>query len=285
MAPTFHGLCLLDWHGGNVVIVDPIVGNRRVPVGQYPFHCVASPDGTKLYVSSPGIYGSPAGSIVEVDIVAGKVNRTVNALGQDALYHVALSPDGLTLAAGTYNSALYVLDTSTLTPRRVAVTSPQSSQTWPMAVRFTDSALIMAWDLYWDRMYMIDAATATQLPWVMDDLVPDIAGTLANVSYSIAKRAAYVTRGFFEGGEGSGDLVVVDDATSNGSTRGGFAGFPFSTCLNPRDGKSLYVGVQKQYGGPFTLDAYDTQADSFTRSVYALRNTQAGFLWDLQILG
>jgi DNA-binding beta-propeller fold protein YncE len=288
IAPTFHGLCVLDWYGGTVMIVDAIVGTRTVPVGPYPRDCVASSDGSKLYVALMGIYGTTPGSIVEVDVVAGKVNRTVHALGLEEFMSLSLSADGLTLAAGTYSPYVYVFDTATLTPKRVAVTGPQSPQTWPSwpsTVRFTDSSLIVVWDPEWDSLYTIDAATATQLPGVMDDLVPDGWVTFANVSYSTAKRAAYATRGrTVFGSPGEGELVVVDIATSSGSERGGFGGFPFSSCLNPRDGKTLYVSVQDMATGQNTLDAFDTQTDTFTRGVYAFKDTDS-MVWDLQILG
>src|SRR5262249_26252036 len=106
--------------------------------------------------------------------------------------------------------------------------------------------------------------------------------------YAAGKRAACVTRGIvWSNGTGTGDLIVVDVPTSAGSVRGGFGGAPSWTVLNPRDGKTLYVSVEK--GGmppvPITLDAYDVQADSFARGVYSFRNVQSGgqrlALWEM----
>jgi hypothetical protein len=276
MAVTPNGLCVPDWDGGNVVIVDRMGGKRTVPVGQAADDCVASLDGSTLYVSVRG-------SIVVLDVAAGQVVRTVPAIGPEYFKLLSLSPDGRTLAAGTtYSSFVYLFDTATHTARRVLITDP-NLPTYPDAVSFTDSALVVVWDAASDRMYAIDVATATQLPGVMNNIANDSSANSLRPSYSAAKDRAYVTQGPWWLGniEMESDLVVVDVPTLMGSVRGKFAGLWHPICLNPRDGKTLYIGAQGvdvDHPGMrrIAIDAYDTQADSFAHGVYVFRNQHSG---------
>jgi hypothetical protein len=269
LAPTPHGTCVVDWVGGNVIIIDAMGGRRTVPVGPNAFYCVASRDGALLYVSAQG-------SLVVIDVAAAQITRSIPAIGQEWFRRLALSPDGLTLAAGTMRSSfVYLFDTATLAPRRVTISDPGVSPTFPEHVGFTDTGLVLVWDGESDRMYTVDAATGTQRPGVMDDLVPDLGGE-ANISYIPGKRGACTTRGVLWRQIPPGDLVVVDVQTLTGSVRGGFAGTPFATCLDPRDGKTLYVSVTIRISNSVTLDAYDAQADAFARGVYTFRNVNQG---------
>jgi hypothetical protein len=197
-----------------------------------------------------------------------------------------VSPDGLTLAAGTSRgSFVYIFDTATLTAKRVTILDPGISQTFPESVGFTDSGLVLAWDAVSDRMYTVDAVAGTQLPGVMDDLVPDW-GAAVNISYVPGKRGAYTTRGVLWRPIPPGDLIVIDVPSLMGSVRAGFAGTPFLTCLDPRDGKTLYVSVTIRVSNRITLDAYDAQTDTFDRGVYEFRNVNQGIpfdIWDMAI--
>jgi len=272
IAPTPHGICFLDWAGGTVVLIDAMGGKRSVPVGLSPYGCVASLDGSSLYVSVRG-------SIIVLDVAAGQITQTVAALGQEYFLQVSLSPDGRTLAAGTeYSSFVYVFDTATLTPRRVAITDPQVPVYYTEVVQFAESGLLLVWDGQTDRMYTVDVATATQLPGIIDGLPPRTPGVYsASLSYSGTKRRAYEARGVTYT---QGELVVVDLGASTASLRSGFAGLAGPTCLNPRDAKTLFIGVEERDPATLTpvrisLDAYDTQADSFARGVYTFRNQQS----------
>jgi hypothetical protein len=281
ITPTPHGLCVLDLFGGNVIIVDPSGGRRIVSAGAGPYDCVASLDGSTLYVST-------GAAIVVIDVVAAQVTRTVSAQPLDTLGRVALSPDGRTLAAGTSDAAVYLFDTATLTSRRERVFDPSYSLTIPGSVRFTDSTLLLAWDGWRNRMYKVDAAIPGQLPGVMDDIPANTDVSNSNVTYRPANRGAYVTVGDLWSGGAYGWLVVVDVPTMKGTLKSGFTGFTYGTCLDPRDGKTLYISVENPATG-IKLDAYDTQADTFVRGIHTFRSAPPGgqrlSLWDMEIMG
>jgi WD40 repeat protein len=251
-------------------------GKRTVRVGQPADDSVASLDGSTLYVSVRG-------SIVVLDVATGQIVRTVPAIGQEYFRLLSLSPDGRTLAAGTtYSSFVYLFDTATLTAKRVLITDP-NLPTHPDAVSFIDSGQVVVWNGESDRMYAIDVATATQMPGVMNNIVNDNTGGSVRPSCSAAQHRAYVTQGPWWLGnlDMESDLAVVDVPTLMGSVRGKFAGFWNPTCLNPRDGKTLYIGAQGvdvDHPGMrrITIDAYDTQADSFASVVYTFRNQRSG---------
>jgi hypothetical protein len=123
-------------------------------------------------------------------------------------------------------------------------------------------------------MYKIDTVIPGQLPGVMDDVaLPPLSNT--NVTYRAANSAAYVAGGDLWSVGGYGWLVAVDVPTMKGSLKSGFNGFTYRTCLDPRDGKTLYISVEDSTTG-ITLDAYDTQADTFLRGIHTFRTAPPG---------
>jgi DNA-binding beta-propeller fold protein YncE len=275
-------LYVVDVAGSEVAIFDSL-GDPVGAVGLEfpPRDCVLSRDGAVLYVSTRG-------GLVAIDTATNEVVET-RKTEEDDLQGIAVSPDEKHVGAvsldtrggGTdYHPALYLFDTETLTPTRVAITDPDApagAALLPMDVVFTDTGRAILWDGNCDSFYQVDVASAAQDPAGTARLGRD-AGESANfnnvVAYSRLTRKAYALKEFQGSDQRPGVLAVLDVASSAATTIGGFAAQPFALALQP-DKRKLYVSVVSRFsgGGADVLDELDLETESFVRGVYTFQHS------------
>jgi hypothetical protein len=245
-----------------------------------PRDCVLSRNGAVLYVST-------SGGLVAVDTATNEVVAT-RKTGDDDLQGIAVSPDEKFVGAvsfdrrgggSDFHPALYLFDTDTLTPTRVAITDPDApagAAVFPNDVVFTDTGRAILWDSNCDSFYQVDVASATQDQAGTARLGRDAGASVDFnnvVAYSSLTRKAYALKEFQGFNQSPGELAVLDVASAAAKTIGGFAAQPFVLALQP-DERKLYVSAISRFhgGGADTLDEFDVETESFVRGVYTFQH-------------
>lgn len=271
------------------VAVYGAMGDRTgaVPLDSTPRDCVLSHDRATLYVSTRD-------GLVAVDTETSRVSAKQPT--EADLQGLAISSDDRVVGAaarepregGGSDPALYLFDTTTLTPRRVAISDPDRPGTLePTDVVFTDGGRAILWDGLSDSFFQVDVAAGAQLPAGTARLERDH-GSSANtnnvVAYSRVAKRAYALKEFQGAGTAPGVVAVLEVEPAAAHEVGGFAAQPFVLALDP-DERKLYVSLGRRWsgGGADLLDEYDVETESFARRVYTFERPDMSVV-DMQIV-